>query len=92
MAEKELYRGQEMVAGWHEQIELAQTIPTIILNGRQFNRIRYGAEQEDWGADSRSCRDCAVIKDQFHVSGCDVERCPFCGEQLISCDCVKEIV
>jgi len=24
----------------------------------------------------------------LHVLGCDMERCPFCGNQLISCRCI----
>ena len=33
------------------------------------------------------CHDCAVPEGQIHQQGCDMERCPFCGGQLISCDC-----
>lgn len=34
-----------------------------------------------------NCHDCAVPEGQLHERGCDMERCPFCGGQLISCDC-----
>lgn len=36
------------------------------------------------------CHDCNVKLGQYHHPGCDMERCPRCGGQLISCDCFKE--
>jgi hypothetical protein len=33
------------------------------------------------------CHDCNCLEGEFHQPGCDMERCPFCGGQLISCDC-----
>ncbi|MFV2016029.1 MAG: hypothetical protein ACC656_11400 [Candidatus Heimdallarchaeota archaeon] len=34
-----------------------------------------------------SCSDCAVKVGEEHQLGCDIERCPKCGTQLISCGC-----
>lgn len=86
-SKKVLYRGRSMIEGWPEKIVKAQAISSYTLRGKSFSRVRYGSEADDWGADKSPCHDCAVIKGEFHVPDCDVEECPSCGGQLISCDC-----
>src|SRR5678815_2525340 len=39
----------------------------------------------------RNCHDCGAKPGELHSPGCDTERCPRCGGQLISCDCIYEI-
>lgn len=34
------------------------------------------------------CHDCETEEGRLHNFGCDMERCPFCGGQLISCGCM----
>lgn len=34
-----------------------------------------------------NCHDCNAAPGTAHEPGCDVERCPSCGHQRISCDC-----
>jgi hypothetical protein len=54
----------------------------------QYRAVPYGSEDEDWGAASgRNCHDCNCPPGGFHHAGCDVERCPRCGGQVIGCDC-----
>lgn len=38
----------------------------------------------------RTCHDCGTIEGHLHERGCDMERCPFCGTQLISCGCANK--
>lgn len=50
--------------------------------GPSLPAIPYRGEQR--------CHDCNVAKGGFHHPGCDVERCPKCHGQLISCGCLDE--
>lgn len=82
-----VYRGMRMLASWPDRIREAQLETTCRPNGVEMERVRYGSERDDWGADRGPCHDCGAIKGEFHVPGCDVERCPVCDGQIGGCNC-----
>lgn len=36
------------------------------------------------------CHDCGCKEGEMHKDGCDMEYCPFCGGQLLSCECPQK--
>lgn len=59
----------------------------LSVDGRNFDRVRYGDEKDHWEADYGPCHDCGVRRGEVHIFGCDVERCPVCGGKVVYCEC-----
>lgn len=50
--------------------------------------VRLPASTEHFDEPDGRCHDCRAKHGKYHHTGCDVERCPRCGRQLISCGCL----
>ena len=46
------HNGVQVAEGWPEQIQEAQAVLTYQIAGREYPRLRYGDESDDWGANT----------------------------------------
>lgn len=76
----------------NREIDMASgcTVSQIILeDGVAYDRILVDAQVE---YEDARCSDCGAQPGNFHHYGCDQERCPKCGGQMISCNCCDKSV
>ncbi len=65
----------------------------ILIRGKEYDPIEYDCDyqmSDDECDPIVRCHDCKVLSGQFHHPGCDMERCPKCGGQIISCGCLGD--
>lgn len=88
---------------WQNQrIALSQRVKVYTFEGKDYQRIPCG---EDYrihpltlkrlpytfmNPDQMECSDCGVARGQLHIPGCDIETCPKCEWQALSCGCDAE--
>ena len=62
----------------------------ILIKEKEYEPIPYHGEDSmnqnpPVSVIERICHDCGVGYGENHKENCDMERCPLCGKQLISC-------
>lgn len=66
------------------------SISEVDLKDGTYKRIKYGEESEKFKLQREGrCSDCGAKKGYYHHFRCDVEQCPRCKRQLLSCDCLE---
>ena len=66
----------------HREMELAPScVPVfaVTVGNKTFDRVRHPVSATD------RCDSCNVLPGGVHHFGCDMEPCPSCGGQLITC-------
>jgi predicted Zn-ribbon and HTH transcriptional regulator len=81
--------GKEML---DEQVKSC-TKHTLVAEFRNGEKKTWTRDTEYYGTNDR-CHDCGIENKpgNLHHFGCDMERCPECGGQLISCGCFDNAV
>lgn len=57
-----------------------------LTDGTEVPAMKAG-EGDDWVEAGERCGDCGAKHGHYHHMGCDCERCPICGGQMITCGC-----
>ncbi len=60
----------------------------LLMQGKLYAPVKVG-DHGDWYENETDavCGDCGAKHGEQHLPNCDIERCPICGRQLLSCGC-----
>jgi hypothetical protein len=75
---------------WCEQertVARSCSVEALHRSGEPIGMIPWGREFPRWSSASTRCGDCGVGTGGFHHPGCDIQQCPLCRGQMLSCGC-----
>lgn len=93
------YRGEEVRKSELEDIKseyekYSKLSYFVNSSGTHVPRIVYGDEHKIVGGEEcrelftrKNCGDCGVLLGEYHLPLCDIEVCPICKGQKLSCNC-----
>jgi hypothetical protein len=64
----------------------------LLIGDSLYTPIRWGDEEGyPFRIMTERCGDCSVGKGGVHHHGCDLEQCPVCLGQAITCGCLDDV-
>jgi len=57
-----------------------------------YGNFVWASRQKEECVSDNTCVECSAKIGQIHTWACDNEICPFCGGQLMTCDCVNNLM
>lgn len=63
------------------------TATTVVLKDGHGILMEFDKSRFHFTEEGGRCHDCGIKHGELHHMGCDVERCPRCEGQLITCYC-----
>lgn len=70
----------------HDRVGCTLEVYRDFNDGIVRRRIPYGGEPPPY-AEDQVCHDCLVPQGRLHHPGCDMEACPRCEGQAMTCGC-----
>ena len=74
------------------EFKRSQAIKNFRIAGRDYARIACGYEDGEFFSEAidNECSNCGVPTGFLHLLPCDLEQCPCCHAQALSCKCAYE--
>lgn len=63
------------------------TVDALHVGGRRYRLAPFKPGRGQRGPGAGRCGDCGVARGGLHHPGCELQRCPRCRRQLLSCGC-----
>ena len=87
MKEKKVCPACGMIIGKSKECDVQK----LRIDGIGYHRIRYGSSEEGFGPAIGKCMGCGVKPGKYHHWECLYELCPGCHQQMVACQCSKEM-